>query len=32
MIGTSVLGKNLPVVKFGNGAKEVFYCAATHRE
>ncbi len=32
MIGTSVLGKNLPVVKFGNGAKEVFYCAATHRK
>lgn len=32
IIGTSVLGKNLPVVKFGNGAKEVFYCAATHRK
>lgn len=32
MIGISVLGKNLPVIKFGNGAKEVFYCAATHRK
>ncbi len=30
IIGTSVLGKNIPVVKFGNGTKEVFYCASTH--
>ena len=30
LIGTSVLGKNIPVVKFGNGSKEVFYCASTH--
>ena len=30
LIGTSVLGKNIPVVKFGNGGKEVFYCASTH--
>ena len=30
LIGTSVLGKNIPVVKFGNGAKEFFYCGATH--
>ena len=30
LIGTSVLGKNIPVVKFGNGTKEVFYCASTH--
>lgn len=30
LIGTSVLGKDIPVAKFGNGTKEVFYCAATH--
>lgn len=30
IIGTSVLGKNIPAVKFGNGTKEVFYCASTH--
>lgn len=30
LIGTSVLGKNIPVVKFGNGAKEFFYCGTTH--
>ena len=30
IIGTSVLGKNIPAVKFGNGEKEIFYCAATH--
>ena len=30
LIGTSVLGRNIPVVKFGNGTKEVFYCASTH--
>lgn len=29
-IGTSVLGRPLRVLKFGNGNKEVFYCAATH--
>lgn len=32
LIGTSVLGKNIPAIKFGNGTKEVFYCAATHRK
>jgi len=30
LIGTSVLGRNIPVVKFGTGAKEIFYCASTH--
>ena len=30
LIGTSVLGRNIPVVKFGNGSKEIFYCASTH--
>lgn len=29
-IGTSVLGRPLRTIKFGNGSKEVFYCAATH--
>ena len=29
-IGQSVLGKKLSVIKFGNGSKEVFYCAGTH--
>ncbi|MBR3614476.1 MAG: peptidoglycan-binding protein [Clostridia bacterium] len=29
-IGRSVLGKPLQVIRFGNGQKEVFYCAATH--
>lgn len=29
-IGKSVLGKSLSVIKFGNGLKEVFYCAGTH--
>ncbi len=30
LIGTSVLGKNIPAIRFGNGAKEIFYCASTH--
>lgn len=29
-IGTSVLGKKLQCIKFGNGRKEIFYTAATH--
>ena len=29
-IGRSVLGKNLPVIKIGNGQKEVFYSASFH--
>ena len=29
-IGTSALGRRLQCIKFGNGRKEVFYCAATH--
>ena len=31
-IGTSVLGRPLHTIKFGNGTKQVFYCAATHRK
>ena len=30
IIGTSVLGKNIPVIKFGTGRKEIFYSAAIH--
>lgn len=29
-IGTSVLGNNIPVVKFGNGTKQVLYVGSTH--
>ena len=29
-IGSSVLGRRIQYIKFGNGRKEVFYCAATH--
>lgn len=29
-IGRSVLGKPLQVIRFGNGQKEIFYCASTH--
>lgn len=29
-IGTSVLGRPITSIKFGNGQKEVFYCASTH--
>lgn len=29
-IGQSVLGKNIPVIKIGNGPNEVFYSAAIH--
>lgn len=31
-IGTSVLGRNLQVIRFGTGRKEVFYSAAIHRK
>lgn len=29
-IGTSVLGRNLQCLRFGNGRKEIFYCGTTH--
>ena len=29
--GKSVLGKNIPVIKIGNGSMEVFYSGAIHR-
>lgn len=29
--GKSVLGQNIPVIKIGNGSKEVFYSGAIHR-
>lgn len=29
-IGSSVLGRSLRALKFGNGSKQVFYCATTH--
>lgn len=29
-IGNSVLGNNIPYIKFGNGSREVLYCASTH--
>lgn len=29
-VGTSILGKNIPVVKIGNGSKKVFYSASIH--
>lgn len=29
-IGTSVLGRNIPYIKIGSGAKEVFYSASYH--
>ncbi len=29
-IGTSVLGRPLRTIRFGNGGKHVFYCGATH--
>ena len=31
-IGTSVLGKNIQAIRFGNGQKEVFYSGAIHRK
>lgn len=30
--GKSVLGKNIPVIKIGNGSREVFYSGAIHRK
>ena len=30
-IGQSILGKNIPVIRIGNGPNEVFYSAAIHR-
>ena len=30
--GRSVLGKDIPVIKIGNGSKEVFYSGAIHRK
>lgn len=30
--GKSVLGNDIPVIKIGNGSKEVFYSAAIHRK
>lgn len=30
--GKSVLGKDIPVIKIGNGSKEVFYSASIHRK
>lgn len=30
--GKSVLGNNIPVIKIGNGSKEVFYSGAIHRK
>ncbi len=29
-IGTSVLGRGIRAIKFGNGQKQVLYCASTH--
>ena len=29
--GKSVLGTDIPVIKIGNGSKEVFYSASIHR-
>lgn len=31
-IGTSVLGRNIQAIRFGNGQKEVFYSGAIHRK
>ncbi len=30
-VGTSVLGKNIYVIKLGNGPKKVFYSGSIHR-
>lgn len=30
--GKSILGKDIPVIKIGNGKKEVFYSGAIHRK